>query len=74
MLIFNIDEWFAIINKYVDLKVLDIKILSLHKFLSFNDVILVNVKNQLQTLMNSNLKWLTSWNSLLETQYEQSSK
>ncbi len=35
------------INKYVDLKVLDIKVLSLHKFLSFNNVILMNVKNQL---------------------------
>ena len=62
------------INKYVDLKVLDIKVLLLHKFLSFNDVNLWNIKNQLQTLMNSNFKWSTSWNSLLETHYEWSSK
>jgi len=74
VLIFNIDEWFAMINKYVDLKVLDIKVLSLHKFLSFNDVNLWNVKNQLQTLMNFNLKWSMSWNSLLETHYEWFSK
>ncbi len=74
VLIFNIDEWFAMINKYVDLKVLDIKVLSLHKFLSFNDVILMNVKNQLQTLMNFNLKRSMSWNSLLETHYERSLK
>ncbi len=71
MLIFNIDEWFAMINKYVDLKVLDIKVLLLHKFLSFNNVNLWNVKNQLQTLINSNFKWSTSWNLLLETHYEQ---
>ncbi len=35
--IFNIDEWFVMINKYVDLKVLDITVLLLHKFLSFID-------------------------------------
>jgi len=74
VLIFNIDKWFATINKYVDLKVLDIKVLSLHKFLSFNDVNLWNIKNQLQTLMNSNLKWSMSWNLLLETHYERFSK
>ncbi len=62
------------INKYVNLKALDIKVLSLHKFLSFNNVNLWNVKNQLQTLMNSNLKWSMSWNSLLKTYYEQSLK
>ncbi len=74
VLIFNINEWFAAINNYVDLKALDIKVLSLHKFLSFNDVNLWNVKNQLQALMNSNLKWSMSWNSLLKTHYEWSSK
>ncbi len=62
------------INKYVDLKALDIKVLSLHKFLSFNDVNLWNVKNQLQTLMNSNLKQSMSQNLLLKTHYEWFSK
>jgi len=65
----NIDEWFAAINKYVDLKALGIKVLPLHKSLPSNGVNLWNVKNQLQTLVNPNLKRPTGRNPLLEAHY-----
>lgn len=56
------------INKYIDFKALDIK------SLSFNGVILSNVKKQLQIEMNSNLKRSTSRNSLLKNHCDGLSK